>query len=334
VIEQFDTTFRNPAAQIVVRQKKVRQIYLFSLAVFFLLPGYVQAASPPLNPSQKVIQDKDCLECHKDERLKYVSPQGTLVSLWVNEKSWADDIHHKKGAACVDCHVNTDNKAHPRTGYAQVDCTRECHLKDVKGFTSHKKNLEDAKKSIHPIGVPLKDGKIVYCYDCHTKHALYPRTDPRSSLNSIYAQRTCGQCHDEGKGISGIMNRVVKFRLNSHEKTDFSQRFEETMCIDCHYRESRHSKRSQDEQYCNRCHTMEKGRKIFFSQIHLKASFSEQPVTFLMKIVYLLLIVAFILGVVVYGVFFIVKRLQDETWRKRMIDKYIIPDETPPVNEQ
>jgi hypothetical protein len=130
------------------------------------------------------------------------------------------------------------------------------------------------------------------------------------------------------------MNRVVRFRLNSHEKTDFSQRFEETMCIDCHYRESRHSKRSQDAQYCNRCHTMEKGRKIFFSPIHLKASFSEQPVTFLMRIVYLLLMVVFILGVVVYVVLFIVKKLRDETWRKRMIDKYIIPDETPPVKEQ
>lgn len=311
----------------------MKQILWFSLVIIFSLPGLVQAAPPPLSPPQKVIPDKDCFECHKDEKLKYITPDGAFVSLWVNEKIWADDIHHKKGVKCVDCHVTADNKVHPRNGYPTVDCTRECHLKDVKGFTSHKKNLEEAKKSVHPIGIPLKDGKVVYCYDCHSKHTLFLRTDPRSSLNSLHAQITCGQCHDEGKGMAGLINRVVKFRLNSHEKTDFSQRFEESMCIDCHYRESRHSKRSQDRQYCNRCHTMEKGTKIFFSPIHLKASFAEQPVTFLMKIVYLLLIIVIFAGCIVYAGVFVVRKIRDESWKKRMIDRFIIPDEVPPAKE-
>jgi hypothetical protein len=306
----------------------------FSLFMVLLLPGLVQAAPPPLTPPQKVIQDKDCFECHKDEKLKYVTPEGAFVSLWVNEKEWADDIHHKKGVKCVDCHVNVDSKTHSLSGYPKVDCTRECHLKDVKGFTSHKKNLEESRKSFHPVGVPLKNGRIVYCADCHTKHTLFPRIDPRSSLNSINAQVTCDQCHDEGKGITGFINRVVKFRLNSHEKTDFSQRFEESMCIDCHYRESRHSKRSQDKQYCNRCHTMEKGTKIFFSPIHLKASFTEQPVTFLMKIFYLFLIVAIVAGFIVYAGIIVLRKIKDESWRKRMTDKFIIPDEVPPAKEQ
>jgi hypothetical protein len=304
----------------------------FSFLIILMLPGFVQAAPPPLSSQQKIIQDKDCFECHKDEKLKYVTPEGAFVSLWVNEKSWADDIHHKKGVKCVDCHITADNKVHLRNGYPKVDCTRECHLKDVKGFTSHKKNLEEAKKSIHQVEVLLKDGKVVYCYDCHSKHTLFPRSDPRSSLNTANALITCGQCHDEGKGIAGFINRVSKFRLNSHEKTDFSQRFEESMCIECHYRESRHSKRSQDRQYCNQCHTMDKGTKIFFSPIHLKASFTEQPVTFLMKIFYLLLIVIIVAGSIVYAGILVARKIRDESWRKRMIDKFIIPDKVPPLN--
>jgi len=309
-------------------------VFRFLIGLFIMLPGYVQAAPPPVSTSPKIIQDKDCFECHKDVQLKYVLTDGTLASLYVSEKDWANDIHHKKGVKCVDCHVNADNKTHPRSGYAKVDCSRECHLKDVKGFTSHKKNLEETKKSFHPVGIPLKKGKVVYCSDCHTKHTLFPRTDARSSLNSMNAQVTCGQCHEEGKGVAGLLNRIVKFRLNSHEKTDFSQRFEESMCIDCHYGESRHSKRSLDKQYCNQCHIREKGMKVFFSPIHLKASFTEQPVTFLMKIFYLLFIVILIMGSLIYSALFFIKRLKDEAWRKKMIDKFIIPDDVSTIKGQ
>lgn len=321
-------------AHFLGERTALKLVVWFLAGFFILLLGSIQAADPPVGPSTKIIQDKDCFECHKDEKLKYVLPDGKLASLWVSEKDWADDIHQKKGIKCIDCHVSVDNKTHLRIGYTKVDCTRECHLKDVKGFISHKKNLEDSKKSSHPVGVLLKEEKIVYCSDCHSKHSLFPRTDPRSSLHSRNAQATCGQCHDEGKGISGVLNRLVKFRLNSHEKTDFSQRFDESMCIDCHYRESRHSKKNQDKQYCNRCHTMEKGTKIFFSPIHLKASFTEQPVTFLMRVLYLLLVIALIICALVLGVMFTIKRLKDESWRKKMLDKFIIPDDIPTVKEK
>jgi hypothetical protein len=79
---------------------------------------------------------------------------------------------------------------------------------------------------------------------------------------------------------------------------------------------------------------MEKGKKIFFSPIHLKASFAEQPITFLMKIVYLLLIIAIIALCIVYAGIFIVRKIKDESWRKKMLDKFIITEEVPQVKEQ
>lgn len=300
----------------------------FSLLSLFLLPSLIQAALPSSKHSSKMVEDKDCLECHKDKRLKYVNQDGEFISLFVDPEIWSNDIHHKNGVRCIDCHVNVNTQVHSKEGYAKVDCTRKCHLKDAKGFISHKQNLEEVKKSIHPIGVFLKDNKIIYCHDCHSKHALFPNNDPRSSLSSINAPLTCSKCHEPGKKVKGLVNNLLRFRINSHEKTDFSQRFEETMCLDCHYQESTHLKITQEKQYCNQCHIMTKGKKIFFSPIHLDTSFSNQPITFLMKIVYFLIILFCLAVISLYLIFYILKKIKDESFKKKILEKFIISDET------
>lgn len=261
-----------------------------------------------------------CLECHHDEKLYGIDIDGKLVSLWVNEEEWSGDIHNRKGIKCVYCHLEAKPKVHPKQGFKKVNCAMDCH---IKGFKNHSKEYEQCQKSIHAVGIKSEEGKIIYCSDCHGKHNLRPAKDPQSSIHKNRLATTCTRCHQDVVRPRGILNQIISYRINHHEKVNLCQRNDEGQCLNCHYSVASHTKEIREKPSCEKCHTIDQYQQsLWFSPIHLKMSYKEQPTTYLIKLIYILFIVGVVVCVIFYIVFSLIKILRSEERLKEWIDKF------------
>jgi len=135
----------------------------------------------------------DCLACHDDASLSKM--EGTKkVSLYVNGKTFSKSIH--KDLDCVSCHEDAAVKDFPHPDVlAPVNCGN-CHDDSQQAFDA----------GIHGQALKLKALYAPDCAECHGKHDILPKSDPKSSVYKMNIPFLCGKCHREGAPVARVYN--------------------------------------------------------------------------------------------------------------------------------
>jgi mono/diheme cytochrome c family protein len=154
-----------------------------AFAAFLLLfPAPFMAAD--LAPADNLSDgDKQCLGCHGMDGFKKELAGGKILSLHIRGDAFARSVHGVLG--CASCHADVDLKTHPQQPKA-IASTREYSIAMVKICGGcHAEALKQNEASVH--AVLLASGKLSapVCTDCHSAHAVSPKT----------AYDTCVGCH-------------------------------------------------------------------------------------------------------------------------------------------
>jgi hypothetical protein len=217
-------------------------------------------------PCETITQTVDCSSCHAEVNQQFVkSLHGQLVA---------------KGDAnapvCKECHgthgILGKHQPQSLTFPTNVpDLCGRCHREGQKAAarytgTEHQ-IIERYRESIHGKGLSQSGLTVTaMCTNCHTAHAVQPRSDSTSSINPKNLPATCGTCHH------GIQEQ---FQNSIHSRTVSKSDKELPVCDNCH---SAHTIRRADSEgfklaimnQCGRCH--EEISKTYFETYHGKVT--------------------------------------------------------------
>jgi nitrate/TMAO reductase-like tetraheme cytochrome c subunit len=139
-------------------------------------PGVAGQAAP------KPPADEDCLVCHSDPDVKRAN--GTTVA--VDGPAMAASKHG--ATACVGCHADLAAVSE----FPHLDV-----LKKVRCAGCHDAVGATYQDSIHAKGREKSGLKVApACADCHGRHDILTKTDPKSRVSHVQVPVTCGVCHD------------------------------------------------------------------------------------------------------------------------------------------
>jgi len=296
--------------------------YILLMALLVSSASAISVSFGEVNAAEgrEAIGNEACLECHGDEALYHVSQDGKVVSLWIDEEKWSGDVHNQKGVRCVQCHTEAETTVHPKQGFERVNCAMDCHL---QGFQNHINEYAQCQKNTHAVGIENEAGEIIFCSDCHGKHTIRPVGDPLSSMGGDNLAFTCLRCHPDVVGQPGILNRIIGYRMDHHEKVNLCERNDEHQCLNCHYREASHTGANREKHSCEYCHAMGNNQQgIAFSPIHLKSSLREQPATALAKLIYVLFMIGVVVSLMYFSIGYVVKVSRSKEKIEALVDKF------------
>lgn len=239
------------------------------------------------------VQDLDCLECHRDAKLRQMLATGELRALFVDPEEWEKDVHHKKGIKCIECHIGMTPFLHPKEGCRRVACDR-----------CHPIQSEENQLNLHNRFGRMTNRPLPECYDCHTKHAVKTKSDPNFTMNGKKIGKTCCSCHGE-MTPQRLITLSPAYLILGHRKCDISEKFDLKVCINCHG-DASHGIWIGYPDYCVTCHNSKK-RAGFLSAFHSGSSYRDQPFRFLLERVILAFTWALTIGVFVIALFFVVR---------------------------
>lgn len=222
--------------------------------------------SSHLRPCETIKKKVDCASCHAEVGQQYVvSVHGRLAGR-----------NDPNAPTCKECHGThgVKGKIDPQSATFATnvpDLCARCHREGQKAAVRYAGEqhqiIERYTESTHGKGL-MKSGLTVtaMCTNCHTAHAILPKSDSLSSVNPKNLPSTCGRCHH---GIEEKFEKSVHSVLVT--KTDKPL----PVCNDCH---TAHTIRRTDGegfkltimQQCGRCH--EKIAETYFDTYHGKVS--------------------------------------------------------------
>ena len=254
------------------------QAWLPCLAFFFFWVLAAQAAD-----------NAECLKCHKNPRLSKGKKDGSLLSLYVDEKAFNASVHGAAGMGCTDCHQEAKPTVHPAEGFPEVGCAN-----------CHRDSAEVYKKTAH--GMMLEGGmeKAPKCYDCHTTHYIRKINDPQSPVQASRLPEACAKCHEAAKPPQGFFAALATYRIMGHPKADLEYRYDTRGCAQCHPENTGHPQKPGSTPACVKCHDPSASTPLLLGPIHFKMSFKDQPVPFLLRILYGIGLIVLILGAVAF----------------------------------
>ncbi len=110
------------------------------------------------------------------------------------QKAYAESVHGNAAArsngvaaVCTDCHSAHQIQRVERAPW-QLDVIRECG-------TCHRESLRTYRDTFHGKVTGLGFTRVAKCADCHGSHAIFPVSDPRSTVSATNIVATCRQCH-------------------------------------------------------------------------------------------------------------------------------------------
>ncbi len=144
-------------------------------------------AVAPSTPAQA--QD-DCLQCHGNEGLS-VERNGEEVSLFVDEKMFADSVHGSM-LSCTSCHTEIEGYPHPEeVAFDKKESVATC-------VSCHEGQVTDSyAESFHGKAVNLGSQTTATCVDCHGTHDILGPDNPDSKVAKENIPETCASCHDQ-----------------------------------------------------------------------------------------------------------------------------------------
>ena len=146
-----------------------------------------------------------CSDCHgahdiinpedPDSRLYRTKVPATCGKCHVGiEEQYTSGVHGqalKKGSeaapSCATCHSAHDIQR-VGTGSWRLQVLRECG-------DCHRESMSTYRDTYHGQVTSLGFERIATCADCHGAHAIFPKSDPRSSISESHRLDTCKKCH-------------------------------------------------------------------------------------------------------------------------------------------
>jgi len=228
---------------------------------------------------------RDCINCHKIG--------STESNLQISIAEYKASIHGEE-AECQDCHYLVKDDSHTTTpGSGATNCS-SCH----------------EQENHHGWG--SNSGTRPQCYSCHTRHAMLPRDDPRSSTHSGKMQQTCRSCHPRECGLTDYWSWLPSLQIASHSKQDFSRAYDRANCLGCHQGKASHGrKETVDDQICFTCHLTPDGNSKLLDHIHVKADPQGQPGVTAAAVIYQVVLGVLVLG----GIAFFIHKFSVNTNR-------------------
>lgn len=219
-----------------------------------------------LRPCETITNKVDCSSCHAEVGQQFqLSTHGKMAAK-----------NDPNAPTCKECHGTHGvlaklNPNSPSFATNIPELCAKCHREGQKAavrYTGVQHSIiEHYTESIHGKGL-MKSGLTVTatCTNCHTAHAVLPKSDTLSSVNPKNLPQTCGRCHH---GIEEQFEASI--HASQVGKTDKPL----PVCNDCH---TAHTIRRADEAgfkleimtQCGRCH--EAIAKTYFDTYHGKVS--------------------------------------------------------------
>jgi len=217
----------------------------------------------------------ECLKCHQNPRLSKGKKDGTLLSLHVDEKAFQASVHGAAGMGCTDCHQEAKPNVHPAEGFPEAGCAG-CHQDAAEAY----------KQSAH--GMMLESGmeRAPRCQDCHTAHSIRKIADPQSPVKASRLPEVCAKCHEAAKPPQGFFMALATYRIMGHPKAFLEYRYDTQGCVNCHPENAGHPQKKGPAPSCVKCHDPSASAPLLLGPIHVKVSFWEQPVPYLLRFLY------------------------------------------------
>ena len=188
---------------------------------------WISAAVLTFSLGASALENADCYVCHADAEMSKANPDGSTLSLHVNNDVYLTSVH--AGLECVACHTDVTETPHPE-GLKKVDCAI-CHETEAKVYAA----------SLHGQVLAKGDPLAPSCADCHGKHDILGRDNAKSRTNPIHIPETCGGCHAENAPVA---------RSRNIQQHNILQRYDESI-----HGEGLHKKGLTVTAVCTNCHT-------------------------------------------------------------------------------
>jgi len=145
---------------------------------------------------------KACGEsCHEDQLEDFeISAHGELVM----------GKGDPKGAVCSDCHTSHEITT------SSADSFKLQNVEFCGGC--HEKQLSSYRDTYHGKVNKLGYTNTAKCSDCHGSHLILASDNPESDLHPDSRLATCGECHNERKGLAEPTEGFLSF--GAHATTD------------------------------------------------------------------------------------------------------------------
>jgi hypothetical protein len=160
-----------------------KNLAMIGMAVLLVLfPARFMAAET--TPADSLSDgDKQCLGCHGSDGLTKDLADGKSLSLHIPGDVFAKSVHATMG--CAACHAEVDLKTHPQKPKA-IASAREFSVNMAKVCAGcHDEAVKHNQASVHETLRAGGSASAPVCTDCHSSHAVTPRT----------AYDTCVACH-------------------------------------------------------------------------------------------------------------------------------------------
>jgi len=275
---------------------KTGWIWLPIFALIFFWTGIASAAD-----------NAACLNCHKDPKLSKGKKDGSLLSLHVNEEAFNASVHGAGGLGCTDCHQEAKAIQHPAQGFPEAGCAA-CHQDQGEAY----------KKTTHGMMVESGMAQAPRCADCHSPHYIRKVTDPQSPVTETKLPMVCAKCHWQGKHPSGFFTALATYRIMGHPKGNWGETYGTHVCVQCHPENAGHPQKPI-KAICVRCHGKSLATPVLMGPIHLKMTFHEDPLQFILRILYGLGFTVVVLGIIGW--------LGYRTYKKKKMSKPESPSE-------
>lgn len=189
----------------------------------------------------------DCAGCHGTHDIGKVNAPGSRLNFAKQTQTCGqchpqiavqmkESVHGRalasgarEAPACTDCHAEHAaplKGASPNTISGEV-CSR-CHASERMNtrFNLPSDRVKTFNESYHGLAGRFGSTRAANCASCHGVHAIFPSSDPRSSVHPANLVHTCGQCHPgatarfaegkihvlngDGDSLGGTINRWVR----------------------------------------------------------------------------------------------------------------------------
>ncbi len=174
-------------------------------------------------PHEETPSKPECSACHEE-----------VASVYAGSVHGQARINGKgEAAGCADCHgpfheiVPSGDPASPVHPARQPATCGRCHANPemvAKFKIPVARPIEAYEASVHARAVAAGEGGAT-CSTCHSSHALYASSDPRSSVSHQSVAKTCAACHGE---VAEAYSRSVHGVAAAHGAR------EAPVCTDCH----------------------------------------------------------------------------------------------------
>ncbi len=282
------------------RQTQIGQIACWLLLPFFalLFLGVWTAAAA---------ENAECLKCHQNPGLSKGKKDGSLLSLYVNEEAFKASVHGAAGMGCTDCHQEAKPNVHPAEGFKEAGCA-SCHGDAAEAY----------KKTVH--GMARESGleRAPNCQDCHTSHNIRKISDPQSPVQASRLAGACAKCHNEAVPPKGFFTALATYRIMGHRKVNLGTEYDTKICANCHPGNTGHPTKQAARPSCVQCHDRSLTTPLLLGPIHVKMSFHDQPVPFLLRFLYGAGLAVVVIGCIA---FFAYKTYQRRKTKKEGQDK-------------